>query len=144
MSDENVIKGFAALVGLAGLIIGLVKFLEVQSVEAKRPYLERKLAWCEQAVETTARISTSADPSQKDIYRFWQMYWGVMGLIENASINSAMVDFGDGLKNQPTAEEGSNYLPSYLSGMRGKSVALAHACRKELSAEWSPSWSISR
>lgn len=144
MTIENAIKGFVALVGLAGFVFGVIKFLEVQAVEAERPYLERKLAWCEQAVETTSRIATSAEPSQKDIDRFWQMYWGVMGLIEKASITSAMVDFGTGLRTLPPAEDGSKDLTSHLAGMQGKSLSLAHACRKELSAEWSPSWSITR
>ena len=144
MTIENIVKGLAALVGVAGFVFGVVKFLEVQAVGAERPYLERKLAWCEQAVETTSKIATSAEPSQKDIARFWQMYWGVMGLIEKASITSAMVEFGTGLKTLPSAGESSMDMQSHLAGMQGKSLALAHACRKELSAEWSPSWSISR
>ncbi|MEQ8332533.1 hypothetical protein [Nisaea sp.] len=140
MTAENTIKAFVALVGLAGFVFGVGKFLEVQAVEAERPYLEKKLAWCEEAVETTSRISTSAEPSQKDIDRFWQMYWGVMGLIEKKSITSAMVEFGAGLKTLPLAEAGSKDLPS----MKRKSLALAHACRRELSEEWSPSWSKRR
>ncbi|WP_143015410.1 hypothetical protein [Alloyangia pacifica] len=142
MTIENAIKGFTALVGLAGFVFGVVKFLEVMAVDAERPYLERKLAWCEQVVETTSRIATSAEASQDDIDRFWQMYWGVMGLIEKASITSAMVEFGKSLEAIPSAEEGSKDLSSHLSSMQGKSLSLAHACRKELSAEWSPSWSI--
>ncbi|WP_306258488.1 hypothetical protein [Pararhizobium sp. IMCC21322] len=144
MTIADTIKGFVALIGLAGFVFGVVKFLEVQAVEAERPYLEKKLAWCEEAVETTSRIATSAQPSQKDIERFRQMYWGVMGLIEKASITTAMVEFGKSLDSLPSPAEGSKDLTEHLAGTRGKSLALAHACRKELSAEWSPSWSISR
>ena len=82
LSVENWIKSFVALIGLATFLFGIVKFVQVQAVEAEKPYLERKLAWCEQAVETTAIISTSIEPAQEDLDRFWQMYWGVMGLIE--------------------------------------------------------------
>lgn len=144
MTIENSIKGIIALVSLAEFVFGVVKFLEVKSVEAEKPYLERKLAWCEQAVETTSRIATSLEPSQKDIDRFWQMYWGVMGLIEKESINFAMIAFGKGLEALTPPQNGSKDPASHQAGLPAKSLALAHACRKELSAEWSSSWSIAR
>ncbi|MEM9796820.1 MAG: hypothetical protein AAF919_10035 [Pseudomonadota bacterium] len=143
MSVENAIKGLAALVGLAGFVFGVVKFLQVQAVAAETPYLERKLAWCEQAVETASRIAVAEVPAEEDITRFWQMYWGVMGLIERESITAAMVDFGDSLNKQTTeggTDKGGKADPT---GLGGKSLALAHACRAELSAEWSPSWALS-
>lgn len=144
MSIENSIKILVALVGLAGFVFGVFKFLETQSVEAERPYLERKLAWCEEAVETTSRIVTSVEPSEADVTRFWQMYWGVMGLIEKKSITAAMVGFGNDLKVVPSAQDAPGRLALHLTEMRQKSLALAHACRKELSAEWSSSWSLTR
>lgn len=144
MVIESILKGLVALVGLAGFVFGVVKFLEVQAVEAEKPYLERKLVWCEQAVETASRIATSVEPSQTDIDRFWQMYWGVMGLIEKISISTAMVEFGDALKDLQSNPGGSRDLLSHRDGIQRKSLALAHACRRELSAEWSPSWSINR
>lgn len=140
MPVETWIKGFVAVVGLAGFVFGVVKFVQVQAVEAEKPYLTKKLAWCEEAVETTARIAVSANPAQEDIDRFWQMYWGVMGLIEKRTITAAMIDFGDGLKLLPAPEAGSKGDNASHASLRGKSLSLAHACRKELSAEWSPSW----
>jgi len=142
VSFENSVKGLVALVGLAGFLFGVVKYIQVQAVEAEKPYLERKLAWCEEAVETTSRISTSIQPAQEDIDRFWQMYWGVMGLIEKKSITKAMIDFGEGVALLAPAEAGSKNDDKHLRGLQGKSLALAHACRKELSSEWSPSWAL--
>lgn len=144
MTFENAIKGFVAVVGLAGFVFGVVQFVAVQAVESEKPYLEKKLLWCEEAVETTSKIATSLEPPAEEIERFWQMYWGVMGLIEKASITTAMVEFGDSLRALPPAEEGSKDPTGHLAGMQSESLALAHACRKELSAEWSPSWSLSR
>jgi hypothetical protein len=129
-----------ALVGLAGFVFGVVQFVQIQAVEAEKPYLERKLAWCEEAVETTSRLANSVEPVQADIERFWQMYWGVMGLIEKETITAAMIDFGQSLRKLAPSAGGSNDTESQLSDLRGKSLSLAHACRKELASEWSPSW----
>ncbi|WP_157937573.1 hypothetical protein [Oceaniglobus roseus] len=142
MSAETLIKAFVAVVGLAGLLVGVFQFVRVQAVEARTPYLERKLAWCEEAVETTSRIAVAADPAPADQERFWQMYWGVMGLIEKHSITTAMIDFGKALRSSGAekAPTGSGESAAPLSAL---SLALAHACRRELSAEWSPSWALS-
>ena len=131
MTIDTSIKAFVAIVGLASLIFGIVQFLKVQAVEAEKPYLERKLAWCEEAVETAARIANAQPPDPNDVRRFWEMYWGVMGMIEGGPVTLAMVAFGNGLRG------GDAQLPE-------KSLAIAHACRSELSAEWSPIWSRSR
>lgn len=134
MTVETTIKAIGVTVATAGLLFGIIEFVRVQEIEAQKPYLERKLAWCEEAVETAARIANAQPLDPKDVTRFWQMYWGVMGLIEKQSITVAMVDYGTTLRTI-TGEAGSN------NALRRKSLNLAHACRKELSHEWSPSWS---
>lgn len=143
MTTENWIKTFLALISLATFLFGIVKFVQVQAVAAEKPYLERKLAWCEEVVETTARISTSLDPAQADLDRFWQMYWGVMGLIEKETITAAMIDFGKSLETLQPSAAGSKDVEAHLSSLQGKSLVLAHACRRELCREWSPSWALS-
>ena len=142
MTTDTILKTLAGLVGLAGLVFGVVKYVQVQTVEAEKPYLERKLAWCEEAVETTSRIATAATPSPADIERFRQMYWGVMGLIEKKSITCAMISFGAGLDRQEPPE--CNGTPAPTGSLKERSLALAHACRQELAAEWSPSWTAGR
>lgn len=139
MTVENTIKSFGALVALAGFIFGVFKFLQVQAIEAEKPYLERKLAWCEEAVETTSRIAISSTPSDVDIVRFWEMYWGVMGMIENESVTPAMIAFGEALKAGEPAMDAAKNDP-HASGLTKRSLDLAHACRRELSLEWSTSW----
>lgn len=143
MNAETLIKAFVALVGLAGFLFGIVQFVSVRAIEAEKPYLERKLAWCEEAVETTAKIATASyvgnEAATKDVARFWQLYWGVMGLIEKDSITNAMVAFGEALGTGDPATDGAKSDPDSI-GLSRKSLDLAHACRAELSKEWSPSW----
>ncbi|MFG5380912.1 hypothetical protein [Yoonia sp. R2-816] len=140
MSTEEKIKLTTAIVGIAGLLFGIIQFIQVQSIAAARPYLEKKLDWCERAVETAARIATVPEPAAEDLLQFWQLYWGVMGLIENEAVTQAMEDFGEALNTPALAPSRAKDAPDHQEARTGRSLALAHACRAELAAEWSTSW----
>lgn len=126
-SRETMLKAVGSVVAVATVVLGAAQFIRSQSVEAAKPYLERKLKWCEEAVETTSFIATS-DPAvaRSKIPRFWQMYWGVMGMVENREVTDAMIAFGRAL-------EARDQLPQ-------KSLALSRACRAEMADSWSPIW----
>jgi hypothetical protein len=128
---EHWLKVIGSVVAVGGLILGAAQFIRNQSVEAAKPYLERKLKWCEEAVETASLIATAPAGATKPkaVPRFWQMYWGVMGLVENIKVTEAMMGFGDAL----TANESPEVLKS-------KSLALSRACRAEMADSWSPVW----
>lgn len=51
-----------------------------------------------------------------------------MGMVENQDVIKAMVEFGNGLNTSDT------------SGDRGRALAIAHACRREMAHDWSPIW----
>ena len=125
---ETLLKTIGAVVAVATVTLGAAQFIRNQSVEAAKPYLERKLKWCEEAVETTSFIATSEPAVAKTkVPRFWQMYWGVMGMVENRRVTDAMIAFGQALESR-------DHLPE-------KSLALSHACRAEMAESWSPIWS---
>jgi hypothetical protein len=145
MTTDEKIKAITAALAVATLVWSAYSFIQLRAVEAAKPYLEKKLAWCETAVETTARIANANPIAPNDVERFWQMYWGVMGLIEKQSITDAMIAFGDELNKAPTEEPElwagdikGEFVPH--TGLQAKSLALAHACRHELSLEWSGQW----
>ncbi len=141
MTAEEKIKAIAAFVGLGGLLFGIVQFFQVQAIEAAKPFLERKLSWCEQAVRTTASIATTTPPDDEDLQNFARAYWGVMGLIENQQIADAMKAFDQGLRDGIPGLAGPKLDGSGIVTLSDLSLNLAHACRAELSAEWSASWS---
>jgi len=127
MSVETLLKGIGAVVAVATVTLGAAQFIRNQSVEAAKPYLERKLKWCEEAVETASLIATSEPAlARPTVPRFWQMYWGVMGMVENQRITDAMIAFGRALDSR-------DELPQ-------KALALSHACRAEMAHSWSPVW----
>lgn len=139
---ENPLERWLKIAGvtltLVGLLAGTYQFTRNQAVEAARPYLERKLKWCEEVVEVTAGIAvhgreslllpTQAGITVKRSDRFWAMYWGVMGMVETEEITSAMIAFGNGLKSERADSDGP------------RALAIAHACRSEMARGWSPAW----
>ncbi|MDA7427140.1 hypothetical protein PGB28_01620 [Primorskyibacter aestuariivivens] len=144
METETKIKLLAGLVGLAGFLFSVVQYVQVQRVNASAPYLERKLAWCEEAIETASAIATRRPAQVEDLARFEEMYWGVMGLIENAAITRAMDGFHTALANNAPDAEDVKSDPSSRKTLQGHALAIAHACRRELSHDWSSSWARER
>lgn len=126
MSAEMILKATTAIVAACGLVFGIVKFIQIQEIEASKPYLEKKLEWCEEAVEMASSIANAKGGSEHEERRFWELYWGVMGLVENQEVTNAMVAFGKELQSNRDLKE--------------RALALAHACRFEMAKNWSSSW----
>lgn len=130
-SIERILKFVGTAVTAGGLLFAIVQFTSSQAIEARKPFLMKKIAWCEAAVKTAAKISVGASGNTiEEEARFWELYWGLMGLVENDAVTRAMIDFGDSLKGKYKGDKSPKEL----------SLAIAHACRKELAADWSPIW----
>ena len=134
MSDttlETRLKIIGSVVAISGLLLAGTQFIRNQSVEAAKPYLEKKLKWCEEAVNVASFIAT-AEPAEaeKQVQKFWQFYWGVMNLVESKAVFDAMVAFGDALKKDPDR-----------SNLKLEARGLAQACRAEMAATFSSVWS---
>lgn len=140
MTTDARIKAFAASIGLAGFMFGVLQYFHTQSIEAAKPYLHKKLDFCVEAVETAAKIAESNTYPDAEIARFLEMYWGVMGLIENEVVNGAMVGFKDEVSKIKSAQRDGLSDAHIPATAKSKALQLAHACRDELSREWSPFW----
>ncbi|MDP5218559.1 hypothetical protein Q5Y75_15125 [Ruegeria sp. 2205SS24-7] len=103
-------------------------------------FLEKKLEWCEEAVRATSKLAVAREASARNETEFWQLYWGVMGMIENDSVRDAMVAFGRELKEKGGEPGDTDFDPTSAWGLTGLSLDLAHASRVELASEWSPHW----
>lgn len=126
------LKALGSAVALGGLLLTGIQYTRNQSVEAAKPFLEKKLKWCEEAVETTSFIANAelgVKTTAVKVVRFRQLYWGVMGMVENQQITDAMMAFGDKLDAKEPA-----------GSLQGASIRLAHACRQEMADSWSPIW----
>jgi hypothetical protein len=128
---EHALKVIGVVVTVGSLLLALGQFVVSQSVQARKPFLEKKLAWCEEAARTAAAISVRPRGAAADQEtRFWELYYGVMGLVENRDVTGAMIAFGNGLKG--LAPEGK--------ALGTLALDIAHACRQELARDWSTVW----
>ncbi|MCX4146914.1 MULTISPECIES: hypothetical protein [Paraburkholderia] len=106
------------------------KLHETQAIEARRPYLEQKLKWCTEAIEKAAAIAADANQAKPETKtRFWQLYYGVMAMIENKELEKAMVAFGNAMDT------------GQVKQLQKLSLHISYACRDEMAKEWSPAWS---
>jgi len=106
------------------------KLSQTQAIEARRPYLEQKLKWCTEVIEKTAAIAVDGKRLTLETrQRFWQLYWGVMGMIENKELELTMMTFGSAMD------------AGYFEKLPKLSLHVAYACRDEMAKEWSPVWS---
>ena len=140
MEMDTRIKLLAGIVGLAGFLFSVLQYVQVQRINASAPFLERKLSWCEEAIETASAIAVRRPPRQEDLARFSEMYWGVMGLIENDAITRAMDNFHTALATGAPDADGEKSDPDSGKTLQGHALAIAHACRRELAHDWSSRW----
>lgn len=127
MDIEKSTKAVSAVIASVGLLFGIFKYIQVQQIEAKRPFLEKKLAWCEQLVNASSNIATSQSDSQEAEQTFWQLYFGVIGMVEGNDLIVSTDAFADAL------DDG-------LEDLGELSRDIAVACRNELGDDWSASW----
>lgn len=101
--------------------------IETRRIEATKPFLERQLALYGEATKIAAQVATQGDTEsgKKALVRFWELYWGELALVENRSVEAAMVRMRNALlANASTAE------------LEQASLAVAHACRNSLDRSW--------
>lgn len=101
--------------------------------ESKKRYWEEQNQIYKEACDAAAIIAAgnSLEEIKGERKKFWRLYWGIMSLVENRSVEGAMVDFGRALDEWE------------LTGVKRDDIAkraltIAHCCRKSLQNTWSP------
>jgi len=142
---ETMLKLFGPLLAVAAFFWGIYTYREnarqqlakedaearrtadTRRIEATRPYLDKQLTLYTEATKVTVTIATSSDSKEieKATRRFWELYWGELGLVEHDDVETAMVNFGKALD----AKEGQGELARLA-------LYLAKACRAELAVSW--------
>jgi hypothetical protein len=99
--------------------------------ESRKPFLERQLTLYFEATKAAAQLSTLPRGPEWSAarQRFWELYWGELGLVEGSNVQAAMVRFGTALQS---FEEGKGPQAELTQ----HSLSLAHACRQSLQSEW--------
>jgi hypothetical protein len=146
---DTTIKVVGVLLAVAGFWDGIRRYNEGRVAEARsvaerarqaalvavrdsrKPFLERQLALYFEATKVTAQLSTLprgvAWTAARQ--RFWELYWGELGLVEDTSVLAAMVAFGEAVT---AYEQGRNSQ----ADLHQLALGLARACRNSLQSEW--------
>jgi hypothetical protein len=99
--------------------------------ESRKPFLERQLSLYFEATNAAAQLSTLSPGPAWDTasQRFWELYWGELGLVEDSGVLDAMVGYGEALKAYDRSK-------GTQAELHQKALALARACRHSLQTEW--------
>ena len=69
--------------------------LRTQQIEAKKPFLEKRLEFYVEVTRATATIAVSKNPEEVEgaKEKFWISYWGPMLVLEDPKVHEAMDKF---------------------------------------------------
>jgi hypothetical protein len=131
---ETWVKLGTLLVAVVGAGVAVNEYIEargreivIQTRESQKPFLELQLRLYAEASETTAKVATLPDGTEREamVARFWQLYWGPLSVVESPEIEAAMVRFGEQLERDPNSP-----------ALRTRAIAIAHAIRDSVKESW--------
>jgi hypothetical protein len=119
---------------------------EIALRESQKPFLEKQLAFYFEAAKVTGKLAT-LDPAVKSAQagiedwawarkRFWELYWGELGVVESLQVASAMVDFGNTLKEIEKCVDAGEICAGRQNALTGASLQLAHSIRESIETGW--------
>ena len=114
-------------------LVGIWQFTEQQSQANRHPFLEKQLDVAFDVSDTVARLATETDPAEweKSRLAFWRFYWGRLSIVEDPAVESAMVEFGNLVPQEPVDNP---KLP--MKSLGPASYELAHKLRNLVLASW--------
>lgn len=132
-SVDLITKVVPACVAIAAVVIGIFQYQNTKNMEFRQRFWEERLKLYQEACSAASTIATAktlAD-SQQQQSEFWQLYWGRLSLIEDREVMTAMVRFGNELR------EATDHSAS-KQALEQRSYELARACRNSLKRTWEP------
>jgi hypothetical protein len=99
----------------------------------RRPFLERQLVLCFEAIDACSKLATETDMNEWEKARltFWRLYWGPLCVVEDRAVADAMYDVG---KFVPKPGKKPSSLP--MTEIERPSIALAHVARALVLKSW--------
>jgi hypothetical protein len=109
------------------------KIIFEQEQANRRPFLQKQLEICFEAVDTAGRLASVPDPVEWEIARakFWRLYWGVLSIVENQQVENAMVALGKLIPEQPLSAQ-----EHPMAELQDLSYNLAHSARDLMGPTW--------
>jgi hypothetical protein len=115
-----------------------------RNVEARKPFLEKQLALYFEAAQVLGKMVTITPDAGEwpgVERRFWELYWSELAMVEDKTVEAAMVEFSRHLfdynANYKTV---ASHNPAELENLKrplyGASLEVAHAMRASITKEW--------
>jgi hypothetical protein len=117
--------------------------------ESQKPFLERQLAFYFEAAKVTGKLATlppvrfdkPLDHKALEDWawsrrRFWELYWGELGVVESTDVSRAMVSFGNALNAVESCVDAGRDCRNEQSRLTGPSLALAREIRASIEKGW--------
>jgi hypothetical protein len=111
----------------------LEKIVSEQRETNRRPFLQKQLELCFEATDAASRLALETNPTEweKSRFTFWRLYWGILGIVEDQGVASAMVQLGQLVPQTP-----SNPPQLPMSSLQRPALTLAHAARDLMRRSW--------
>jgi hypothetical protein len=102
--------------------------IEAMQRDSKRKFLDKQFDLYVEAVATVARLTTSPAYAKRaeDLARFWQLYWGELGIVEDPQVEGAMVALGRIIPD----------LDAQPALARSASLNLSRCVKNSIAASW--------
>jgi hypothetical protein len=150
---ENKIKIISVLIAILTITAGIIQYRITNNENFRKAFWEKRYELYTNVISIASEIANSNSLEESKNYRkeFWKLYWGNLSLIEDVTIERAMVKYGKLLAacEEGTIPEGSCFQGlndstklgmSYVNrpGLRKLSFDLAHCARESLKNTWDP------
>lgn len=103
--------------------------------EMRKPFLELRLKLYNETAQVAGKLVTEGYGSNewnKNIFRFWELYWSELSAVEDSEVESAMVGLGKVIGK--IANSGAKQ--PHQNELEAATYRLSHAVRDGLIAEW--------
>ncbi|MBR0797298.1 hypothetical protein JQ615_18070 [Bradyrhizobium jicamae] len=134
------LSSLSAIIGAAWIAVTYMKsqhdLAATRLFESRKPFLELRLKLYNEAAQITGKLVTSSYRSSEwnaAIYRFWELYWSELSVVEDAKVEAAMAALGTVIGKIATSNGKPRNLQDELEAAVYK---LSHALRDGLVAEW--------
>lgn len=122
------------LLTLVTVAVGIWQYADKQAQANREPFLRKQLDLVFEASETVSRLANLTDTNEwkKAKDRFWVLYWGPLGIVENQKIENCM---GKASRTIPQPNDPvTPQLP--LASLQATSLELSHVAREFILESW--------
>jgi hypothetical protein len=122
------------LLSLVTVAVGIWQYADKQAQANREPFLREQLKLVFEASETVSKLANLTTPNewQEARTRFWVLYWGPLGLVEDPAVARCMVKAGLIVPGPEKTEVPA--LP--LATLKQTSIQLSHAARDLILSSW--------